>query len=455
MGTDARGNPIRPTPGRRWRGGPTDRRGNPIIVDTFTHHHRDHWGGPTTIEDTFTTTTVPATPTPRWRGPTDARGNPITRRRWQGPTDARGNPITRHIWDHHHRWTTPTPHWRHYTTTTTSRKIYTEDWMEEERRFWSRHWRNRRTTTTPWRRYHRTTTTTTTTPTIIVEEMTTWTDHWPARSAIIPDETGMFTTPTLRPTPSWNRGRHSTVRPSEPRPAKVCWARKARACIKNSNIGAKRRGKTLKECKRLCARVQSCKAIEFYHNYGGSRRTFRRGDCQLNFKLSTWKCDGTRHNMDVYYPITCRHNPTPEPSRRPPPNAKCVSLANRIQTKGCYDTRVPFKRGKLLIYWRHKIDWKNISLFASKLACACSQAAKRAGAKYFGLHYWGGCWALARSEIKMANQNGDCTLAYGKYKTKCTGQWNMPWKQECLGVKSYFVYKILARGEKPEHGIMA
>merc|ERR1712072_380948 len=104
MGTDARGNPIRPTPGRRWRGGPTDRRGNPIIVDTFTHHHRDHWGGPTTIEDTFTTTTVPATPTPRWRGPTDARGNPITRHRWQGP----------------HRWTTPTPHWRHYTTTTTS-----------------------------------------------------------------------------------------------------------------------------------------------------------------------------------------------------------------------------------------------------------------------------------------------------------------------------------------------
>merc|ERR1712072_317439 len=158
-------------------------------------------------------------------------------------------------------------------------------------------------------------------------------------------------------------------------------------------------------------------------------------------------------------PRPTERRPTRRPTRQPttgaPPNAKCVSLANRIQTKGCYDTRVPFKRGKLLIYWRHEIDWKNISLFASKLACACSSAAKRAGAKYFGLHYWGECWSLARSEIKMANQNGDCTLADGKYKTKCTGQWNMPWKQECLGVKSYFVYKILARGEKPEHGIMA
>lgn len=106
--------------------------------------------------------------------------------------------------------------------------------------------------------------------------------------------------------------------------------------------------------------------------------------------------------------------------------------------RGCYDTRVPFKRGKLLVYWRHDIEWNRIDKFARSLKCACAEAARRAGARFFGLHFWGECWALDPREIKMAPQ-GDCTLADGLYKTKCP---RANGNKVCLGIKSYYTYKL-------------
>jgi hypothetical protein len=139
-------------------------------------------------------------------------------------------------------------------------------------------------------------------------------------------------------------------------------------------------------------------------------------------------------------------------------NAKCPSV-ERVQTKGCFNTRGrederDERRGKLLVYRRHNIDWNNIAQFASNLACACAEAAQDAGAEYFGLHFWGECWALKRSDIIRAH-DGDCTRANGKFNRKCNGKWNFSWGQECLGDKSYFVYKLLGPNEKPEPVMMA
>jgi len=149
------------------------------------------------------------------------------------------------------------------------------------------------------------------------------------------------------------------------------------------------------------------------------------------------------------------HTPTSQPLRTikhvdPVDNSQCLKS---VQRKGCYDTRSLFKRGKNLVFWRYKIDWKNLAQFASNLACECTKKAKAAGVEYFGLHFYGECWALTQSDIIMSS-NGDCTLASDMTK-KCTDKWNFKYSSECLGKKSYFVYKILKDGEAAEPVIMA
>jgi len=127
--------------------------------------------------------------------------------------------------------------------------------------------------------------------------------------------------------------------------------------------------------------------------------------------------------------------------------AACVSTANNVQRKGCYSS---LKKGQLLVYWRYRITWKNIGRFATDLACECSKVAKKVGAEYFGIHFWGECWALEKASLRMAPQ-GDCVVADGKYKTKCTTTWNGNWGSECLAHQSFFVYKVLGPNEEPEH----
>merc|ERR1712080_501948 len=108
---------------------------------------------------------------------------------------------------------------------------------------------------------------------------------------------------------------------------------------------------------------------------------------------------------------------------------------------GCYNTKKPFVRGTFLINWRMAIEWKRIGAFGSSMACACADAARATGAKLFGLHFWGECWALEESEIVFAPK-GDCTLCDGTYKTKCLEKGHRT-DFECLGYESYYVYKVM------------
>ena len=52
-------------------------------------------------------------------------------------------------------------------------------------------------------------------------------------------------------------------------------------------------------------------------------------------------------------------------------NKECRT--DKWEVKGCYNTKVPFKRGKLLVYWRHHIEWKKDrhSAFATRYVFLC------------------------------------------------------------------------------------
>jgi len=124
-------------------------------------------------------------------------------------------------------------------------------------------------------------------------------------------------------------------------------------------------------------------------------------------------------------------------------NYKNKQCRTRHEAMGCYQTRKLYKRGKLLIYWRHEIEWaKNrISSFASSLACACAEAAQKNGYHYYGIHYWGECWGLRKRDIRPDHEEGDCVLADGLYKNKC-GNMFRGFKKNCLGNESYATYEV-------------
>jgi hypothetical protein len=174
-----------------------------------------------------------------------------------------------------------------------------------------------------------------------------------------------------------------------------------------------------------------------------------KGDC----KKGKCVCKAGFSGFDCGVAPTKLPTPFREPTKAPtePPTTAVPDFTyenykdkecrtDKWEVKGCYNTKVPFKRGKLLVYWRKNIKWKRISAFAKSMACACADAARHAGAEYFGLHFWGECWALERSEIQEAPE-GDCLLADGKYKTKCS-EMNKRYDNECLADQSYYTYKL-------------
>ena len=70
------------------------------------------------------------------------------------------------------------------------------------------------------------------------------------------------------------------------------------------------RGTTVDECKKLCADHPECKSFEYGVNHGGSRTTYKAGDCQLNSGTNAKNCDGVDNNLDLYIQISCKHNGT-------------------------------------------------------------------------------------------------------------------------------------------------
>jgi len=103
--------------------------------------------------------------------------------------------------------------------------------------------------------------------------------------------------------------------------------------------------------------------------------------------------------------------------------------------KGCHkETSFDRTNAKLLIYWRHDIEWAKSrrGAFGQSLVCACSKAARAAGMTRFAIHYWGECWGI-QGGLKKLN-GGDCVRADFARGT-CKGA-----KAVCLADKHFMVY---------------
>ena len=87
----------------------------------------------------------------------------------------------------------------------------------------------------------------------------------------------------------------------------VCWRHVTPGCVNAHNI-VRYRGKTIDECKQLCAENSECKAFEYGVNHGGAKKTYKAGDCQLNSGSNSKGCDGVKNNLDLYIQISCKHN---------------------------------------------------------------------------------------------------------------------------------------------------
>jgi len=88
---------------------------------------------------------------------------------------------------------------------------------------------------------------------------------------------------------------------------RVCWRKVTQGCVNAHNI-VRHRGKTVDECKKLCADHKDCKAFEYGVNHGGAKKTYKEGDCQLNDATKSKGCDGKHNNLDLYIQISCKHN---------------------------------------------------------------------------------------------------------------------------------------------------
>jgi len=247
-----------------------------------------------------------------------------------------------------------------------------------------------------------------------------------------------------------------------------CVAWRVPECVKQdrnfagNNVGKVTKQDSWEKCSQACDKEPACKAFSFVRN--NYKVAKNRGNCHFKNKnfgnkiqnlkgvFSAKRGCGTKYT-GVNGPGLIQTRPPTilPPTRRPtrPPTPHDFSYANyknkkcrtAHKAKGCFATSQRFKRGKLLVYWRHDIEWaKNrIGSFASSLACACAEAAQKNGYRYYGIHYYGECWGLRKHYISLDRQ-GDCVLADGLYKNKCTGDINKRYSHDCLANESYFTY---------------
>ena len=121
--------------------------------------------------------------------------------------------------------------------------------------------------------------------------------------------------------------------------------------------------------------------------------------------------------------------------------------------KGCYELKKDANRTYLLSGRQGlKGKWKG-SAFANyirQFVCKCASAARRANAKYFGIHFWAECWIVKQEDL-VATPDGECFLADGKWrgygrglKHRCKGiSPDDRKKYECTATaNNYFMYEV-------------
>ncbi|XP_066920682.1 uncharacterized protein [Clytia hemisphaerica] len=100
----------------------------------------------------------------------------------------------------------------------------------------------------------------------------------------------------------------------------------------------------------------------------------------------------------------------------------------------------------------HIIDWNGWDKYMPALICRCAMAAKKGNYKYFGIQFYGECWA--GNDEKELKKDGDadkdkCLVKlgappYGQYCPSKSEQEGMCHPQLCVGVqKTNYVYEML------------
>ena len=101
------------------------------------------------------------------------------------------------------------------------------------------------------------------------------------------------------------------------------------ACVLGSNLRKMRNLPSPEACGVICDLVDRCLGFEFYHNYGGPSRKFRRGDCVLQNSVDMEGCRGWYANLDFYMKIVpgWKHEPCPAGQRWDMESDVCLPCA--------------------------------------------------------------------------------------------------------------------------------
>merc|ERR1712193_413897 len=116
-------------------------------------------------------------------------------------------------------------------------------------------------------------------------------------------------------------------------------------------------------------------------------------------------------------------------------------------SQGCHAEKPSFDRkdAKLLVYWRHDIEWARARRggFGQSLVCACAAAAEKAGMPFFAIHFWGECWGVNMRDL-TAIGGGDCVRAnFARGMCMSGGQ------TVCLADKHFMVYGNFRKSHAP------
>ncbi|XP_078365080.1 uncharacterized protein LOC144649466 [Oculina patagonica] len=104
---------------------------------------------------------------------------------------------------------------------------------------------------------------------------------------------------------------------------------------------------------------------------------------------------------------------------------------------GCFqDKSRPFP--ELLITQRKNIDWKNWNEFLERFVCDCANKTAAAGYNFFGIQFWGECWAGENPDA-VYNSDGQSDSCVGRDFLPCDNNAS----SSCAGKKGVnYVYVI-------------
>jgi len=210
-------------------------------------------------------------------------------------------------------------------------------------------------------------------------------------------------------------------------------------------VGSQAKGK---DCLRLC--MEEKKEDDRINGVTYSRAGNNNKGCWCEVQMTGINKSQTKKNKyktcfinDVVPPTP----PAPEPASFNYGSWKNKNCPATYTSQGCHAENPSFDRkdAKLLVYWRHDIEWARArrGAFGQSLVCACAAAAEKAGMPFFAIHFWGECWGVNIRDLSPIG-GGDCVRAnFARGMCMSGGQ------TVCLADKHFMVYGNFRKSHAP------